>query len=47
MFLAVDGNMYFYLFQNSVLAIPKAQWDERELKPFGINGNIDVLKKSH
>lgn len=32
----------FALLQNSVLAIPKAQWHEREFKPFGINGNVDL-----
>ena len=26
-----------------MLAIPKAQWHERELKPFGINGNADLV----
>lgn len=37
------------LLQNSVLAIPKTQWHERELKPFGINGNVDLVfvTKSH
>lgn len=28
--------------KNSVLAIPKAQWCERELKPFGINDKVDI-----
>lgn len=28
--------------KNSVLAIPKAQWHERELKPFGINDKEDT-----
>lgn len=32
----------FALLQNSVLAIPKAQWHEREFKPFGINGNVEL-----
>lgn len=35
--------MWVMLLQNSVLAIPKAQWHERELKPFGINGNADLF----
>lgn len=28
--------------KTSVLAIPKAQWHERELKPFGINDEVDT-----
>jgi len=37
------NSFWVALLQNSVLAIPKAQWHERELKPFGINGNTDLL----
>lgn len=28
--------------KNSVLAIPKAQWHERELKPFGFSDKVDI-----
>lgn len=43
------NSFWILLLQNSVLAIPKAQWHERELKPFGINGNADLVfvTKSH
>lgn len=38
-----DYNSFWVaLLQNSVLVFPKAQWHERELKPFGINGNVDL-----
>lgn len=44
--LIIDHGLSAYFFmhlQNSVLAIPKAQWPEGELKPFRINGNADLF----
>ena len=36
------------LLQNSVLAVPHSQWQERELKPFSINGRttVEIINKN-